>query len=1740
MSPPRPPEDPPEERLFRLTGAQLDALTAFLLLNPAFLPSSQTEPATRATRILELLRAHRREADLPSALDRAEKLSAATRPDVAEGSQREAIRLYCLNLQERFDLVTIVGAPIGDDSAPARLEQLYVEQAIAESPIAEGDAPPLGLPTALDVCSNYPRLVLLGEPAGGKSTLVQWITWQFAVAHLRPDGIKPDSWPARFRFGPKKTTLPFPFILRELKINDGVNWEDLWARMLDQETMRPLASLNLTSLLKEGRGFFLFDGLDEVSSPAARRSLRDAVHEGMRKYRRCRWLLTSRIIGYEEVPFHEISLTGAAGGAPDQQVQLRYLAPFDDARIRQFATNWYVSRASGSEAKRRSDVLVHAVFRDPSTTSLARVPFLLTLMATVHRNNITLPNGRALLYKLIAEAYVQKRVEAAGLPQRGFPPQQQWACLARVGVELQLRRSAPGRAERDTFLYASPTDVREWLMGVLNRDAGRTSDFLEHLGRRTGLFLPRNEERYTFIHLSFMEFFAAWWLRQEVTSVAWMREQWDKVPEPARQDSLRRYAVDPCWLVPLVMLCELLADEGRRDHLEDCLFPALFGSDFCEVATGSPEDARRGILLARLVIDPHAGWNTAGWDDPLKLRALEVCCQAEIARQQHEQQHLWLYAPEITRILLTIEEEHSSRIVTALADAAEAAGLQALTLDDTGLTDLSPLGRLTSLRSLFLNRTAVADLRPLEGLSELRSLHVRRTKVTSDAVSTLQRVLPQCEVDFEAGRAVVFLSSTFQDLREERAAVGEVCRELGLGVAVIESFVTHHTPLEASFAQLDQCEVYLGIFARRYGHIPSGQAVSVTEMEYDRAGRLGLTRLCFFLEDDATRPADQIDADSLPRLRAFKQRMLKEVDVGFFRDLDGLRLMVYRALVDWMERTGRRRRGPQQMTSLPRDVVGREAEVDALLRAFEQGSVIINIHGIAGVGKTTFAMLFAHKLAHRFPDGLLFYTLDRSGHWQDVAAHVIRSYLPTVALPPDSGALTVLYRTVLSGKRALLLLDDASDARDLEHLRVPESCALLVTSRHRLSLAGIRPWALDTLPINDAVRLLRLRAPHLDDTAATEIAELCGRLPLALQLAGMTLATHPDVATADFAARLRSVKVSSRPGIHEPVSAALSSAEEALPDALRRRWRELAVFVESFPPESAAFVWDVNGDVADRWLRTLRESALLEWDELASRYSLHPLVREYAEHGSSEDARRTAIRRHGLLALTEIQRLDAFYRSPGDGVEKALRNFVEVWPELKAAFDRAREQPKDPEARQLIIELAKRAAALLALRQAEERIAWHSAAVDAAHSSGDRENEVPALLNLSQAFRSQGRLEPTLEFSMRALALSREIGDRRGEGYALGDLASAYSALGQVEKAAEIYLQSLEVAREVNDRRAEGSALGNLGSAYAALGQPQRAVEIYQQGLAIAREVGDRRAEGSALGNLGSAYASLGQVERAISYYEQHLDITREIGDRLSEGNALGDLGSAYASLGQVQRAIGYYEQHLDIAHLIGDRRGEGNALGNLGLAYAALGQVHMAIDFCAEQLVMVHDIGDRRGEGNALGNLGNTDAALGQAERAIGFYEQQLGMVREIGDRRGEGNALGNLGNAYAALGQAERAIGFYEQHLAMSREIGDRRGEGNALGNLGSAYASLGQVQRAIGYYEQHLAIARETGDRLGEAKASWNMGLELVELKRISEAIPLMETCVSIKREIGEPDADKDAARVEEFRARLSAQP
>jgi len=233
---------------------------------------------------------------------------------------------------------------------------------------------------------------------------------------------------------------------------------------------------------------------------------------------------------------------------------------------------------------------------------------------------------------------------------------------------------------------------------------------------------------------------------------------------------------------------------------------------------------------------------------------------------------------------------------------------------------------------------------------------------------------------------------------------------------------------------------------------------------------------------------------------------------------------------------------------------------------------------------------------------------------------------------------------------------------------------------------------------------------------------------------------------------------------------------------------------------------------------------------------------------------------------------------------------------------------------------------------------------------------------------------------------------------------------------------------------------------------------------------------------------------------------------------------------------IAWLEAALTAARALGNREYEGVHLGNLGNAWRNLGEPRRAIEYYEQQLVITRQIGDRRGEGNALGNLGNAWANLGEPRRAIEYYEQALVVMRELGDKRAEGSILGNLGNAWANLGEPRRAIEYYEQWLTIAREIGDRRGEGQDLGNLGLAWADLGEPRRAIEYYEQARALAQAIGDRQNEAIHSWNLGLLLEQQGELPRSVELMQICVDYERYIGHPDAEKDAAVVEQIQQKL----
>ena len=194
--------------------------------------------------------------------------------------------------------------------------------------------------------------------------------------------------------------------------------------------------------------------------------------------------------------------------------------------------------------------------------------------------------------------------------------------------------------------------------------------------------------------------------------------------------------------------------------------------------------------------------------------------------------------------------------------------------------------------------------------------------------------------------------------------------------------------------------------------------------------------------------------------------------------------------------------------------------------------------------------------------------------------------------------------------------------------------------------------------------------------------------------------------------------------------------------------------------------------------------------------------------------------------------------------------------------------------------------------------------------------------------------------------------------------------------------------------------------------------------------------------------------------------------------------------------------------------------------AYLRHAQHYMQVLSVVEQLYLQG--GEALLQGLALFEREQGNVEAGQAW-AAGHAEENEAAAGLCADYAGAGSYCLNLRL------HAEQWIRILEAGCKACREIGDRRGEGHHLGNLGLAYAALGQVERAIEHYTQALAIAREIGDRQAEGNHAWNLGL-LYEDSEPARAVELMQICVDYEREIGHPDADADAARVAQLRAKL----
>ena len=405
--------------------------------------------------------------------------------------------------------------------------------------------------------------------------------------------------------------------------------------------------------------------------------------------------MTSRIVGYSEAPFDvdgserrtSDSFRDNIGKEDGGALLTRYIAPFDDKRIVAFARRWYVQRVAGAKrAEAQANDFVKAIHADDAILRLARVPNLLTMMALIHRVEATLPHGRALLYDRIAEAYLESIDKFRGIYSGAvdLPRKKLW--LARIGYEMQQRRTSQ-RRNQDLDILVETDDVIRWLRYAMERSGmasgvSSADEFLDYVGRRSGLFLPRGENKYAFIHLSFQEYFAAVAIEREVTGVNWARGH----PSPLGLDreTVANWGGRSAWRDTLVFLFELLSTkEDWHTDLASC----VFGEDFSRLSQGSLKQEyalNLAHLLARLIVNQP--WGIAG---SKRREALSQCVRTDLRHSAIE----WPVgrSSDVLSVLLGESDQWNGQVIDVVVNEANALGVKEINLARTRIFDLGAL-----------------------------------------------------------------------------------------------------------------------------------------------------------------------------------------------------------------------------------------------------------------------------------------------------------------------------------------------------------------------------------------------------------------------------------------------------------------------------------------------------------------------------------------------------------------------------------------------------------------------------------------------------------------------------------------------------------------------------------------------------------------------------------------------------------------------------------------------------------------------------------------------------------------------------------------------------------------------------------------------------------------------------------------------------------------------------------------
>lgn len=692
--------------------------------------------------------------------------------------------------------------------------------------------------------------------------------------------------------------------------------------------------------------------------------------------------------------------------------------------------------------------------------------------------------------------------------------------------------------------------------------------------------------------------------------------------------------------------------------------------------------------------------------------------------------------------------------------------------------------------------------------------------------------------------------------------------------------------------------------------------------------------------------------------------------------------------------------------------------------------------GTAGVGKTSLAVHWAHRIKDRFPDGQLYVNLHGYDpgppiHASDALDRFLRALgVPVERIPAGEEPRSELFRSVTAGLRVLVVLDNAATAGVIRPL-LPGSqdCLVAITSRTRMSGLVAREGAyrvsVETLSLEESVRLLRTVTAGYrtgdDDAELVELARLCACLPLALRIAAERAAARPRMPLRDLITELRdesglwealSASGSGEADEGDAVRAVFAWSYRALTPQAARIFRLLGLHPGAeFGVGAAAALLAADTARVRRHLDTLAGAHLLE-ECGYDRYRFHDLLRAYAldqaQREESAGERRAA-----------LERVLGWYLHTAAAAARA-GSCTYAMPLLLAPLDERVEPP--------------------AFGDAKEAIAWYETERDtliaavgiAAANGGDRTAwQIPATLTMVIADREPA--DTWLPAQREALEAARRAGDAYGEAITLDNLGIAYRHLFRLAEADEYFSAALRIFTELGNAFGHARSANGLGVTHMFAHRVDDALACFEQALERAVELDDPVYVGAFTRNLGWAVLERGDLDRARELLTRAAAVLADAGEPLEQAEALTLLSAVHRRAERFAPAEEAAEEALSVA---------GEADGTLF-------------------------------ESLALLELGRTALARGEGAEALGHLQQAAVLFQRVGRPDLRAAAWDEAGRAYLLLDRVEDALGFHRQASSEFRARGDRWSLALALGHLATALDRQGLSREAREHRREALRL-------------------------------------------------------------------